>query len=500
MNGQRKDGKFSELEFMNRGLLIGYGITAGVLFLAYLVELIKGNRTPFYVAVFSAVLLAPLLLTFLVYRKNREAAYLRTIASVGYAVLYAFVLWTSVSVLSFVYIIPMLILLSVYQDKRLMLISGILTLFINIVFIVLGIIRGAEGEDIVNFEIEVALILMVVGYSYLVSRFLDVISRYKIRLIEKEKERAANILKKMVGAVGHLNENILDISEESKEIAGQGEDSKKAVSGIVDGTNELADTIQNQLRMTEDISSLTEATQKKAEEIQDKFLGTRTAVEEGSRDMTELGSASKRSREAGDEVNRAMADLMEKTNEAKEILGLIEGVTSQTTLLALNASIEAAHAGDAGKGFAVVAEEIKKLAEQTKEATGRISGIFLTLAEQTERAESSVNSLIRTNETQIGLVEKTKAAFERIRSDIDDVSRSMDAQQADMEKVVASNAQIGRSVEGLSAFSEELLANAENSRSLSEQTVAGTVNISGLLGGVTEEIDNLQGIIDNSGV
>lgn len=490
---------FHELAFMNGRMLIGYGMTVAVLFAAYLVELLKGNRTPGYVAVFSVLLLVPFLLSFLLYRKDKESLAVRTVAAIGYGILYAFVLWTSVSVLSFVYIIPMLVIFSLYQDKKLAMGTGILTLVINIVFIVMNIMRGVTKEDIVNYEIEIAVILMVVGYSYMVSRTLDRVALQKIQMIEEEKEKAAKILDQMIESVSHLSANIANITEESKQIAEQGKNSKTAVEDIVIGTNELAGTIQNQLHMTENINRLTFATQQSAKDVQDKFIGTRKATEEGNRDMEELEETSSLCRKAGHEVNDAMAGLMEKTAEAKEILGLIEEVTDQTTLLALNASIEAAHAGEAGKGFAVVADEIKKLAEQTIEATNNISQIFLELQKQSDKAGISVDGLIQTNEEQTGLIGKVKEAFDRIRGDIDGVSQSMAVQHADMERIVESNGEIGKSVESLSAFSEELLANAENTEHMSDKTVKGTVNISELLVGVVEEIDRLQKIIDDSG-
>lgn len=498
MGEQKIQGELKEIAYVNKKLLWCYSIISAVLFLAYLLELIKGNRTLGYVCVFSIILFVPLIASILLYKKNAESDLVRKVAAFGYGVLYAFVLWTTVSNLAFTYMLPMLLAISMYQDKRYTLRVGIGGIIVNVVYIVLRIVGGEiSSGEIVNFEIQMAVMLLIVSFSYVTTNTLGIISAYKMGMIEAEKEKVDGMLGKIISATDNLCTDIGGINQESKQMADQGENSKLAVAQMVSGASELADTIQRQLQMTENINGLTNEARELIIQIKNQFGETIRITNEGNGNMVELESASENSKEVGREVNRTMAELAEKTLEAKEILGMIDGITKQTAMLALNASIEAARAGEAGAGFAVVADQIKKLAEETQKATENISNIVGALKEQADKAGSSVDSLLSTNENQMELVEQTKVSFDKIKIEIDQISEKIDREYAYMEKVTTSNNEINQHVERLSAFSEELLANTENTQELSEQTIQGTESISGLLDNVMAEVQGLQTIIDN---
>ena len=100
-----------------------------------------------------------------------------------------------------------------------------------------------------------------------------------------------------------------------------------------------------------------------------------TALTIGKEAMDRLHQHVDASIHANDEMKVSVTELQNKTNQVKSITDIILNISSQTNLLALNASIEAARAGEAGKGFGVVAEEIRKLAELSKEAANRIQEI-----------------------------------------------------------------------------------------------------------------------------
>lgn len=491
-----KELNLQENEYLNKRFLNCYEIIVGVLFIAYVLELVKGNRTLGYMAVFCTILLIPLVISILIYKKDKKSPLVKYFGVFGYEILYAFVLLTSVSILSFCYVLPMIVAIALYQDSKFALVSGIAAVLINIAYIAMSVIgSGAESLDIVNYEIAIAAVVLVVGLSLLSTKALERVSRNKMNLVEQEKVKEEAILKQVLAVTGELVEKISEIDAESKKMAKQGERSKSAIEEIVSGTNDLANTIQRQLQMTENIGNLTDNMGETVEEIQDKFAGTRKVTEDGNQDVAELLESSELNEKASGEVSITMNNLTRQTGEVSEILQMIESITTQTTLLALNASIEAARAGEAGKGFAVVAGEIQKLASQTEEATSQIKVIISELTQQTDMAERSVGSLVESTKKQAQLVERTRIAFDRISEDIIDVGGSVEKQSVGMGQIKDSNTEIIQYVENLSAFSEELLANTENTRELTDGTIEGTKKVSSLLDDVMREVEILKAIV-----
>ncbi len=494
--GMDKTKEFNEKEYLNRLFLSCYGIVAGVLFVAYMVELFKGNRTIGYTAVFLAFLLVPLVITLCVYKNNRASGLVKYLGLFGYGILYIFVLFTTVSMLSFCYILPMVVAVSIYQDSKFALQGGLMAVLVNVVYIVMLSVRGSLNRlDIVNYEIEIAVIVLVAGLSILTTKALERVDQHRMEQIEREKAKGEAVLQQVLLAAGEMVDRLGDIDTESKGMAKQGERSKIAIEEIVMGTNDLANTIQKQLQMTENIGKLSDDMGMIVEEIENKFSHTRKVTEIGNQSVAELLDSSEMNKQAGSEVSVTMSNLTRQTEEVNEILQMIENITSQTTLLALNASIEAARAGDAGKGFAVVADEIKKLASQTEEATSQVKVIIDELIQQTDIAEKSVGSLVESNMKQAQLVERTQTAFEKIGEDILDVSGSVDKQAANMGEIQKSNKEIIQYVENLSAFSEQLLANTENTKGLTDSTIDGTRKVSSLLDEVMKQVEALKAIV-----
>lgn len=487
---------FNEKKIANQKMIRGYTIIASILMIAYLVELLKGSRSIGYIFVFAVLLFGPHIACNVLYRRNPEEDKIRWIACLGYGIFYAFILWTSVSVLSFVYAIPILITLQVYQASKFALIVGLEISVINVISVVLNLVSGKAGkEDIVNYEIQVAAILLVVFLVYFVSKVLENISQAKLGMLRGEKDKVDVVLKQVTETTVTLSEKMTDIDETTKRIASGGEESRKAIHDIAEGSETLVNTLQSQLTMSGEITTLTEATVKDIYDMGEMVKNTTAITREGNENMVHLNQASEASRTASEEVNESMASLTQKTQEAIDILALIERVAAQTNLLALNASIEAARAGEAGRGFAVVAEEIRKLAEETKDATQKITNIFAELDQQTKKAEGSVQVLLDVNKTQIEVTEKVSANFMQIRDDVGQIGNQMREQYEHMTKVTSANAEISNLIQELNAFGQELTASIGSTMEATDETIDGTARISNAFDEIMGQVCVLQDVV-----
>jgi methyl-accepting chemotaxis protein len=131
------------------------------------------------------------------------------------------------------------------------------------------------------------------------------------------------------------------------------------------------------------------------------------AAEEASAAMASV-------RDSSQEVNTVIRELAAKSEQIGNIVATITTIAEQTNLLALNAAIEAARAGEQGRGFAVVADEVRKLAEESQTAAAEISGLIAAIQGQTEHAVTVVGAGAERTEQGVEVVAQTREAFERI--------------------------------------------------------------------------------------
>ena len=160
--------------------------------------------------------------------------------------------------------------------------------------------------------------------------------------------------------------------------------------------------------------------------------------------------------------------MAESINKINYISDAIAGITEQTNLLALNASIEAARAGEAGKGFAVVAEEIRKLAEQSKESTDEIKEIVSDISKKSGNSTTAMDESMSMLMEQDKSIESTKEIFNKIVDSIKGLAFSMKLindsthdMNGDKEIVTSEINEISNISQEVASVSEEVTASSE---------------------------------------
>jgi methyl-accepting chemotaxis protein len=177
--------------------------------------------------------------------------------------------------------------------------------------------------------------------------------------------------------------------------------------------------------------------------------------------LGQLKSISDKTKESVTSVYQQTNATHESVNAIRSATDLITDISSQTNLLSLNASIEAARAGDAGKGFAVVADEIRNLSEQSRVSAEEIVHIVETLMDNSDMSVKTMGQLQEIIDEQYEMLENTKKVFESLGSEVNGVVeaiRSISGQVKELNEVKKSVTEV---VESLAAIAEENAASAE---------------------------------------
>ena len=170
-------------------------------------------------------------------------------------------------------------------------------------------------------------------------------------------------------------------------------------------------------------------------------------------------------------VEGTIEELTDKVHEVGSFVDTILNISSQTDLLALNASIEAARAGTAGRGFSVVAEEIRKLSEDTQQASNNITNIIKELNTGAVQASESIVNAIDSVKKQNLIIEDTNGKFTEVENKVGILVEKINTMSGIMTQTVDSSNVIFDSVSHLSAASQEIASSSNEGLENSEITV-----------------------------
>jgi methyl-accepting chemotaxis protein len=364
--------------------------------------------------------------------------------------------------------------------------SGIFTLIIGIVCGVTAVVIGLYIARGIVKPINNIMKLMKKAEDGDLTVILDHRKLDEIGKLSSSFNIMIKKIKELIGEVSLVSNKVLKNVEEVAEISMESAEATKqismAIGEIATGSTEQAksssEAIEQIRVLGQKIDVVMENTQKvKAISSETKEIGNSSIIV-----VKELNERTRQSLSKVQEINQDIYDLNDSSKEIEKIIEVIKSISDQTSLLSLNASIEAARVGEAGKGFTVVANEIKKLSDQSKEATMMISNIINNIQNKTKNTVNLVkeaNNIFREQEKS---VRNTDNAFriivqstENISLQVENVTLVMNDIYSFKEKTIETVENISVLAEESSAATEEVLASVEE-ENLSVQELASLSN------------------------
>ena len=216
------------------------------------------------------------------------------------------------------------------------------------------------------------------------------------------------------------------------------------------------------------------------------------SAKESQRILEGLLESSKVSQETAKDISAQVAVTNESVQQIKSVTEYITDIAEETNLLALNASIEAARAGDAGKGFAVVAQQIQKLAEQSNNSAAQIGENIQELVNKTEGIVSAMAMIGDTLKAQETSVDQTKKIFDELSESIINVNRKESDMQKNVGDMTQAKENMSQLIADLADSAEDSAAVSENAESMTEQMVAEMEGLAFLMSDLTELANKLN--------
>ncbi|WP_442964392.1 methyl-accepting chemotaxis protein [Pseudomonas sp. KNUC1026] len=224
----------------------------------------------------------------------------------------------------------------------------------------------------------------------------------------------AGIIQRIGAAAGQIHGSSSDSTQAAQALAETAERQRSAVDQVSTAFHEMVATANEVARSCSQAAASADDGQR---QVRDGQQQVQTAVDR----VGQLRAESSR--------RRAMRQLQQDSSDIQSILGTINAIAEQTNLLALNAAIEAARAGEQGRGFAVVADEVRALARRTADSTGEIDSLLSTLAKRTEQMSGRMDASLEVSRATVTSINDARGSFERIRDSVD-VIRDMNVQIA----------------------------------------------------------------------
>ena len=480
----------TEIARNNRVGMLAHATDATVMVIYSIIQTYAGLHSGLYAVLMVILGIGPVVAEYVCWKKDPATPAIRHFLAIGFALFYSVALFTSTNNIVFVFVIPMILVISIYNDTKYSLMINTGTVIESLLVAVIGSQTGKFGYAGADSAVIQVVIMVLVGlYSFLSAQVLERNNREKMQNIDESRKETELLLSDISSLSRELAAGIEDMDTDLDRLNTTFAKTKGAMEQVTAGADDTANAVQKQLSQTEAIQSKVELVNDASNRIAENMEQTLQTLEGGNKDVRALVEMVDASVQNGADVAEKLGTLDKYMEEMHSIVELIGGITSQTSLLALNASIEAARAGEAGKGFAVVATEISGMATQTKEATVNITELIQNVSSAISEVVGVIRQMIAgINEEKQG-ASNTADSFLAIEKNTFAIQEHVKKLAAEINELKEANSVIVASIQTISAVSEEVSAHASETMEADEENSTRLDDMKDTMQGLLNKIE-----------